>query len=308
MKNADEVVITAGSAYTDIDVFACAAAYKRLCELKGVHAKIVLPGPLNASVSKSVQALHVLYSQSYEDNEHANYVLVDVSDPHHVPSFFHEDRALAVFDHHWGYEAYWQSRIGDGAKIEFVGSCATLLWEAFVKEDLQNQIGDTVSLLLYTAILSNTLNLNAQITSERDRKALQHLAKSKPDGWEEQYFNEVSAEILLNPDKAMKHDTKNVTIHDRQYSIIQIELWNSQQFVKEQYETILTRLQSAPTPYAFFTSPSLSEGINYLVCHNDEMRSVLKTCIDADFEGNNGTTTKLWLRKEIIKAIGVAIQ
>jgi inorganic pyrophosphatase/exopolyphosphatase len=304
MKSSEEIIITSGSAYTDIDVFACAIAYKKLCDYKGVDAKIVLPGELNESVSTSIRHLEVTFLKEFKDSENVKYVVVDVSDPAYFPNFINQKRILEVYDHHWGYETYWKSKIGKGAKIEFVGSCATLVYEEFLKEQLDSQIDKTTALLLYTAILSNTLNLHAQITTERDREALKKLSKDIHEQWGEKYFNEVTASILKNPDKAMLLDTKTVILRGKEYSMIQIELWNSKKFISDFHHNIISRLESANTPYVFFTSPSISEGKNYLVARNDKIKKLLKKCIGANFKDDIGHTSKLWLRKEIIKELG----
>ncbi len=38
-----QLIITSGNKYTDIDAYACAIAYKELCDLKNIPADVVLP-------------------------------------------------------------------------------------------------------------------------------------------------------------------------------------------------------------------------------------------------------------------------
>ena len=47
-------VVTSGSAYLDIDAYACCIAYAELLNLQGVDARAVSSAPLNASISKTV--------------------------------------------------------------------------------------------------------------------------------------------------------------------------------------------------------------------------------------------------------------
>src|SRR3989344_4504224 len=57
-------------------------------------------------------------------------------------------------------------------KTEMVGACATLIWEEYVKRKKSNEISEMSGNLLSTAIISNTLNFNAMVTTDRDKKSL----------------------------------------------------------------------------------------------------------------------------------------
>jgi inorganic pyrophosphatase/exopolyphosphatase len=300
-----KIIITAGDTWIDIDAFACAIAYKKLYDLKGVESEVVIKGPLNESISPSLQNLHINYSTTYDENQDDEFVVVDVSDPSHISGFFKHEKIAKLFDHHWGFDDFWKSKIGDRAIIEPVGACATFIWEEFIKAGLESKIDYNSALLLYTAIISNTLNFKAQITTERDRKAASEIAKqvSIPINWKQKYFEETSASIIEDPRTAMSHDTKVIEIGQRGYCMVQIELWNSKQFVEDNRALIIEILKSLPAQYALFTSPSISEGVNYLVCEDEEFKSILSKNIGAKFNRSFGHTDKLWLRKEIIKTL-----
>jgi nanoRNase/pAp phosphatase (c-di-AMP/oligoRNAs hydrolase) len=53
MKN---YVVTSGEAFTDIDAFACAIAYGELLKLEGSNVEVVLPGPLNHSITPTIRS------------------------------------------------------------------------------------------------------------------------------------------------------------------------------------------------------------------------------------------------------------
>lgn len=239
------------------------------------------------------------------DPKSYNYVLVDVSEPGHFASFVQEDKVIEIYDHRHGFEDYWQKKLGDKAKIELIGACATLIWEEFVKENLADKISPVSANLLATAILSNTLNLQAQITSPRDKQALAELANhiTLPSDWREQYFDQVSRGIMDDPLGSMTNDTKTLDINGKRYIITQLELWNAEDFVTKNYDLITKFLTSQNNPNTFLTSPDISQGFNYLVAINDNMKAILTTVLDAKFDGNIGKTKKLWLRKEIMRLL-----
>jgi len=300
------IVITAGEKYTDIDAYACAVAYKDLMNTLGAVAEIVLPGTLNESITTSIRQSPVVYETALtNDYEDYKYVVVDVSDPSHVAAFVKEDAIIALYDHRWGFEDYWNAKPQIKTVIEPVGACATLIWEEFRNKQLTSKIMSASANLLYTAILSNTLYLKAQITTARDRSALAELQPhtTLPQDWAMMYFNEITESVSTDPTSAMMHDTKVVQILGNEYTIIQIELWDARPFIENNFFEIQAQLSSATSSYRFLTAPSIKEGINYLVATDLATKDMLTHTVHAVFEGDIGTTTDLWLRKEIMREI-----
>ncbi len=295
-----KIIVTAGEKYNDIDALACSIAYQKLLELRGMSSEVVLTGPLNESVSASVKSLNFSFYTSFDGNlDDYQYVLVDISDHTNISNL------VEVYDHRWGFENYWKTRPDVKTLIDTVGSCATLIWEKYKDYNLQNQIDNVSANLLYTAIISNTLNLKAQITNKRDLLAVEELKSfiDLPKNWVMIYFNEVTAQILADPINAIKNDTKVGPINGIDFYIMQVELWNSQEFINNHNELVLGLLKSAACDNSFLTSPSISEGINYIITLNEDVKTLLSAKIDATFVGNLGKTDKLWLRKEIIREL-----
>jgi inorganic pyrophosphatase/exopolyphosphatase len=301
------IIITSGQAFVDVDTLASALAYKELMDKIGKESLVVLPGPLNESVSANVRKWKFNYQTNLpERNKSLQFIMVDVSDPKQFAYFVQKESIVKLFDHHLiGFEKYWREKLGNKSVIEEIGACATLIWEEFKKNKFDTNIQPTSANLLYTAILSNTLNLQASVTTGRDIKAIQEIIKYThlPQNWEKQYFDEVSASILANPIRAMKNDTKLQEINGKEFAMIQIELWDSFEFIELFQDDIIKVLSSFSQEYAFFTSPSISEGKNYIIALDEKTKNILQRSIPIHFEGLIGTTKKLFLRKEIIKKL-----
>jgi inorganic pyrophosphatase len=56
---------------------------------------------------------------------------------------------IEVYDHHYGHEAFWKERLPNSTFIEYVGACATLIWERFKQDGLQNSISTINANLFY---------------------------------------------------------------------------------------------------------------------------------------------------------------
>lgn len=291
MNNA---VVTSGQKYTDVDGLACALAYKEI----DPDILVVLPGPLNSSVPPSIKKWPYNFSAEVPPGKH-QYVVVDISEPDYIAGFAKEEQIIKVYDHRFGFEDYWQKKLGQNAKIEMVGACATLIWEE-IKKNKKN-IDHINANLLYTAIISNTLNFKASVATPRDKKAIEEIRPftSLSLDWIEKYYQEVEKSIYQDPIKAILGDTKG----NAKLLIGQIELWDSRNFINKYLKEIETAMESYGRQDWFFTSPSISEGKNYLYTKNEEIKRKLKEIIGATFKGNLGTTKKLWLRKEILKKL-----
>lgn len=301
----NQIVVTTGQAFTDIDSFASAVSYRELFSDKDTNIAVVLPGVLNESITKTVNSWKVLYKTKCPEKV-GGFVIVDISDPKHFPEFVVVAKVIRIFDHHFlGHQDYWKSLLKDDATIEPVGACATLVWEEYLKRKSANKVNYTTANLLITAILSNTLNLKSSVTTKRDIDALTQLQKySKlPDNWAESYFNEVESGVLGNVFEAVRSDTKIVEIGGTSVTVGQIELWEGKKFVLNFASEINKALASFGNANWFITVASISEGKNYFLANTKELQNALTDRIGAVFSSDIGTTNKLWLRKEILNRL-----
>ncbi|KKQ41915.1 MAG: Inorganic pyrophosphatase/exopolyphosphatase [Microgenomates group bacterium GW2011_GWC1_37_8] len=294
-----KIVVTSGQPFTDIDALACAIAYAELLKKEGIDAEAVLPGSLNKSITKEIKKWKLDFSKNPKFN-HAKYVLVDISEPKYFATFVKENDVVEIFDHRYGFENYWKERLGIKSRIEMVGACATLIWEEFVARSNPLKISELSANLLSTAIISNTLNFQASVTTQRDKDSFKEMAKftNLPRNWAETYYSEQDKEVEGDIKSAILNDTKNI-----EPIIVQLELWDSKKIIFKHLKDIEETLAVFGTNNWFLTSPSINEGRNYLYTKNPKVKKLLEKIINAKFDGDIGTTEKLWLRKEILKKL-----
>jgi nanoRNase/pAp phosphatase (c-di-AMP/oligoRNAs hydrolase) len=137
---------------------------------------------------------------------------VDVSDPDYIKDSVPLDRVTEVYDHHAGFEAYWQERIGDGAHIEFIGAAATLIYREWKASGLQDQMSPASARLLIAAILDNTLNLTSSNTTDEDRAVFAALCRHADvdADWRAAYFTEVQSAVEADLKNALMGDLKTL--------------------------------------------------------------------------------------------------
>jgi inorganic pyrophosphatase/exopolyphosphatase len=212
---------------------------------------------------------------------------------------------IEIFDHHYGYEDFWEQRLGENSKIEIVGSCTTLIWEEYKKANLNSKISALAANLIYTATISNTLHLKASVTDDRDINTLKELEgyTDLPTNWDEMFFEAVESTLLKNSAQSMRNDTKHFEYNGKKFVIIQVELWDSKEFIDENREEIMSQLHVYEADYAFFSSPSISEGINYMHFSDQRSKELINSLVEIDFNEDLAKTKQLFLRKELIKLI-----
>ncbi len=296
-----QIVVTSGTRFTDLDALACALAYREVTSPLGLA---VLPGPLNQSVSRQIRRWPLGFFTSPAEGDF-DFVMVDVSEKSQFPPFVKEERLIEIYDHHFGFEEPWRAKLGEKAKIEEVGACATLIWEEFKERNPLKKISSLSANLLYTAVISNTLNLHSPLTTGRDRQALEEVKAftSLPVNWVSQYYLDLEAEIYRKPETVIRNDTKIQNIRGIKCAFSQVELWNSRDFLKENGRRIEAVLREYQTETWLFNSPCLSEGRSYIFTKSEVLKDYLRQVMTIVFEGDIGITDKLWLRKEILKKI-----
>ncbi len=226
-------MVTCWWGFVDIDGFACAIAYAELLGLEWKDATAVLTDPLNASVTPEIRAIGAEFSATSKTGD--SYVIVDMSDPEKIQEFAPLDGISEIYDHHFGFEEYWGSRLGKRAKIEPVGAAATLIWEEFKTRGFAKKISRESATLLAHAIISNTVNFLVWLSSERDKTALTDLIKiaELKEDWITKYFHSQQEYIEQNPKEAILNDTKFLSFPAFwRVAFWQCEIWDSANFLK----------------------------------------------------------------------------
>ena len=236
------VVVTSGKKYIDIDAYASCIAYAKLLNLKGIKARAISTAKLNESITPSLKRLNSKLDE-YKPQEEDNYIIMDVSNRDYFDTFVREEKIIEIIDHHVGYEEYWKNKLKEKAQIEFIGSVATIMVELYEKENLIGEISKDLAILLISAILDNTLNLKAKITTQRDIVAYKKLEKMINDEtYPEKYFKECQLEINNNLKMSIENDTKIENINSILPPIFaQLTIWEKESILKDKqilYETL----------------------------------------------------------------------
>ena len=114
-------------------------------------------------------------------------ILIDASDFKVLEGKILPEKVVEIIDHRKVHEAdkFPKAEV----QIELVGSVATLVAEKFIKNNIE--ISKKSATLLFSAIISNTLNFKGSVTTDRDKKAAEWLnqaAKLPEDFWKDLFI------------------------------------------------------------------------------------------------------------------------
>lgn len=307
MKNErieNPVIVTAGANYLDIDAYACMVALAELLQLKGENGIAYSQAPCNYSVCSSLLGEGQVFRELPPDlcAEEASYIIVDVSDPDFLKGSVPIDRVREVYDHHVGFEDYWQETIGSGTHIEFIGAAATLIYREWKKANLQDKLSHKAALLLIAAILDNTLNLTSTNTTAEDRAVFHELCvyTGVGDEFRADYFSQVQECIEADLQNAMFNDIKtvrnNVVLPTH---VAQLCIWNA--------DSILSKLSQIRGFFKHLPESwminliDLEHQCSYFICDDQYHQNEIERVFDVHFEAGVAKSSISYLRKEIIK-------
>lgn len=303
----DTIYITADGIYSDIDIYACSIAYAELLKLQRKNAIAIINTTFTDSITPKILSWKFDYvDQSKFDLSTAEkLVILDRSETENLSKNINLDKVVEIYDHHFGYEEFWNNKLGKNSHIEKVGSCATLIWEEYKKRKLDKKIKKNVARLLYTAIISNTLNTQAGMTSDRDLNALEELTlHAQVDSqYVARYFETVSQKILKDPFQSVLSDTKRSMFRDQEIAIGQIEVWDGSNIPPSLKEKLGEFIPGFEGLRWLVTIASISEGKNYLISIDKDLQAVFTKIFDVRWINNVAETKKLFLRKEIMREL-----
>ena len=131
----ENLIVTAGEKFTDIDALACAIAYAELLRLEGRNVEVVLPGPLNCSVTPTIKSWGLEFYFKPLFSEYSS-VLVDISEESHFADCVKDHSISEIYDHRYGFQEIWNDRIGERSHIELLARAQLSFGRSFKNEDL----------------------------------------------------------------------------------------------------------------------------------------------------------------------------
>jgi manganese-dependent inorganic pyrophosphatase len=229
-------------------------------------------------------------------------VLTDASDLRGLDPRIDPSRVTVVIDHRKEYNP--NDFPNADLQIELVGSAATLVTEHFMKTGIPP--GRTAAYLLAGAIVSNTVNFQNNVTTDRDRAAYDWLRGQVeiPSDFVELLFESKSSFTHENLFDEIEHDAAWFPFGDQKIGIAQLEIVHAEAFLEEfgsELAGILERLQKLQgTDTGFLSIIDIDKGHDIFVCRDKVLQEALSKALGASWIDDLATTSGIMMRKEIV--------
>lgn len=298
-------MITCGE-NSDLDGLACAYAYAELLNAKGISATFAIFGKPHPEAIFVLDHLNLkIKSGESVVNRFDEIRIVDCSGPQWLSKKIPLEKVVEIIDHRKVTNTTKFSNVKK-IQIELIGSCATLIAE----KSIANKIipSEKSAILLYCAIISNTINFKNKITTERDRAAAKYLKDLY--GISDEIIHKMF-EYKSRLDGPIKDVfLKDLAFHDfagKKVCTFQLEIIGVKDFVNKNLADIEKALKKINSEnnfdYTFLTCVDIEEGHNTLVAADDETRKVIEESLGVKFSGSVAKYPEVIMRKEILPKI-----
>jgi manganese-dependent inorganic pyrophosphatase len=290
----------------DLDGVACAYAYTEF--LYATYKDVV--GAISGSPHMEAQfVLDKFNIPSLENaekiiNNIERIILVDTSDIKSLSDQIQSHKVIEIIDHRKVNEAnkFPNARI----QIDLVGAASTLIAEKFYNS--QVRISPESAALLFSAIISNTINFNANTTTARDRKMANWLKTkfSLPKNYVKEMFT-YKSKFKKNLRETITDEFVIFNFKGLSLGIAQLEIINVDEFTKFniiEIKKILKELKKEKSlDFIFLTCIDLEKAFNTIIIIDDATSNLLSQILKVNFENGIARRNGIIMRKEITPLI-----
>lgn len=286
----------------DIDGIAGMYSLKELYNILGINCNYYIFGKPQYEVDIVCKKYNIQLSNIKEFNKNDKFILLDCNDLTNVSKKIKSENVIKVIDHH---NTSLKTNDLKNAKmnIQQVGAMATLIVEKFIKNNIK--ISQNSAILLYHAIASNTINLKAPVTTNRDKKAFKYLEMLYPNIINKNCINKVfqKKSDIKNIQRTVLSDLK---IYENNIVIAQLEITNIENFVltnlDELKKTLAIISKNHNTNNVVLNIIDILKGFNIILFleETNQIRKLIKNNRFKSF--NNAIKTKnIIMRKDIVQ-------
>lgn len=292
-----KIVITYKNA--DLDCVASAYAYSEYLNKKGDQADYYISGIVQSEVDIVCKLFNISLSNNIENIDNMPIVVVDTNTFSSI-DFVNPDHIIEIIDHHPRSNDEYKNAI---INIEQIGAVCTLIAEKYRTDKIG--ISRESAILLYYGIVSNTVNFNSKVTTQRDIDICDWLKKQCPEIDESiisKIFEEKSKFDIQDLRRVMEVEEK-FTLGSDEIIIGQLEIVNAKEFLeqhKERMDNILDDVKEQyEVPFVFMNIIDILNGYHMIYSPYSDTRDFLQRKYQIPFDGDTSLEDKIVLRKEI---------
>lgn len=290
----------------DLDGTACAFGYAEFLRKNGKDAVAAVFGKPHREAQFVLDKFNIPALENAEEvvNNTDGIIIVDASDLRGLSDKIQPEKVVEIIDHRKIHEAHKFPNAK--AQIELVGSAATLIAEKFYNN--KTTISPESAELLFSAIISNTINFQANVTTKRDHELVDWLKTkfSLPENYIHEMFNDKS-QFKKSLKETIIDDFATFNFNNHNLGIAQLEIINVNEFIREnlvKIKKILEELKKEKSlDLIFLTCIDLENAFNEIVVIDEDTQKFLEQALKVKFEDEVTKREGILMRKEIVPLI-----
>lgn len=309
----DEILVT-GYIDPDLDSLACTFAYTYFLNKTGKSAVPSISGKHHGEAEHILKEYGINFEiKTYNPEDFQNIVLVDASDTEAIDKRIKPEQVVEIIDHRRVNMADKFPRAE--VQIERVGAAATLVAERFLKGKVD--FTKDLATLIYGAIISNTLNFRANVTTDRDLRIAKILKDefAFPDDFAHKMFLSKSNFSGDGVVRAVRGDFANFGGYDfgaLKIGIAQIEMIGGKKLAELNRKTISEELKKIADrknlDITFLSIVDLEANQNVFIVPTKKAEDLLEKIFNIKTHNHVATRPGFIMRKEIVPLIKESIQ
>ncbi|HBU07131.1 MAG TPA: hypothetical protein DEB09_03535 [Candidatus Magasanikbacteria bacterium] len=300
----DEILITSYEDQ-DLDGTACMFAYAEFLNGQGKKIYPAISGIIQKEAQFVLDKFSIEGFVNLEEKlKDQKIILVDTSELEGLSSLIKPDQVIEVIDHRKSHDVgkFPQAK----AQIELVGSCATLIAEKFYNN--QVNISKESVVLLYSAIVSNTVNFQAKVTTDRDIKMaewLKNKIKLPQDYVHQMFINKSQFDKPL--EQVILGDMAFYVFDNKKISIAQLEMVEVDKFFANNLQELKNVLQKIKidekNDFIFLSCIDIEKGFNKFLVIDKDTEKIVRDILNIDFVDSVAKREGILMRKEILPLV-----
>lgn len=302
-------ILVTGYVNPDLDGFACILAYTDFLNKTGQKAIPSVSGKQHEEANHVIKEYNLkLDIKEYNPKNFEKIILTDSSDLDGIDKRIDPEKVIEIIDHR--KINYADSFSNAKIQIELIGAAATLIGEKFREQNID--LSKDHATLLYGAIISNTLNFKAKVTTDRDRAMAIYLKEKFdfPDDFARKMFlskSDLSGEKLTQTIRGDFAGFRGHNFNGKKIGIAQIEMIEGRKLVEDRKDEIVSEIKAImeelDMDIVFLTIIDLEANQNILVAPNREIEDILNKVLKVKFQNQIAIRPGLIMRKEIVPLI-----
>ena len=285
-------IYVTGHKSPDSDTVCSSIAFAALLQQLGYDAQAVVLEEVNKETRYILDEAGIEVPPVLEDAAGKNMILVDHSDYEQSAEGLEDANIVGIIDHHGDGSVRTGNQLVYDARP--FGSTATIIWLRYCNYGLEPD--PSIAKLMLGAILSDTVNLQSENTTEADREAAKVLGRladvrAQDDSFREMYKELISYEGMTD-EEIFLNDYKEYESGGTDFGIACVNIYSREEapdMEKRMAEQMPLMLEETGMDMAFAMISIFHDDISvsYLVPSDEAAAEVLETAFEgaAEFDG-----------------------